>query len=406
MKMRISMFCILAMVASIRPMEIRQPLEQNPAILIAEIPAILIAASPQGSFDLAATLAPLKEEAQAIQQKIKAFDALLQQESWDEVVLKKVLEEYQELDEEIDVFPLRYQQLLSEVRFGYRMDRNADQLLGEHSALYCEVTFGLFKYRRMIADLTTANRIFKDVRSGMGSVHVPFSLFWVDDLKKYQRLAFSEYEGLQGYLNETAGDLLLHLSQGALYKAPQKKVQQKHALAVLDSELEQEESEMCQNFSMFKNMLRKTPLEEGDLQELSGGYQKLLDAKNRLQLFRESAPQCAFSKYETHVKKGRKLEQLYHQCFQAISTCERFGVKDLKEILAACALAEKVAQQKCEKKQNEDRWFLAGARKKGLVPQILIGEPRDRVSLFLGWSSQSKPLQEAVRAQVKKVVTV
>ncbi len=397
MRMWISLFFIVVMVARISSMEIRQPLEPNPAILIQQ--------SLPGSLELAAMLAPLKEEAQAIQKKIKAFNALMKQESWDEAVLKKVLEEYQELDEEVDVFPLRYQPLLSKARFGSRMDRGADQILGEHSALYSEVTFGLFKYMGVIFDIKKAYDAFKDVRSSLRSSQFPLCQCAVSDLQAYKKWSSSEYKGLQKYLNGTASFLLKKIKERNLYRDQEEEsVQEKQKLEALDFDFEQQREEFSQNASCVEGILERQSFEEFDMQKLSDGYEHLVAIKKRLQLLREAALKTAVLGKEIGVLRDRlhkKSEKLHRDCSHIVATCDRLGVKDLKEIFTTFAHAEKALQQRAETKRVTERWFLASFREKWLLPQFPIYHV-EHVSRLLIWDSESKPLQEAVRTQAKK----
>ena len=221
MRIGISMFLILAVVARVCPME----LQQNPASLLRVQQLRSLDFSDSRAVALAALLAPLKEEAQVIQKKMELFATLLKQERWNEAGVKETIAEYQELAKYVDTFPLRYQLLLSKVRFAYRMDRGADQLVKEHSTVFGDVTFGLSRYRGVMFHVKRACDTFEDVGESIRYSHLPLCRYAVSSLQTYQKWSSSEYKGLQNYLNETAELLLNHIRDRELDKDEQEKLE-------------------------------------------------------------------------------------------------------------------------------------------------------------------------------------
>ena len=405
MRMWISMFGILAVAASLSAMETRKEAAHSGQALVRNRAAGELLAGTDGLHDIEQKLAPLKKEAQSLQQKIKAFDARMQQERWDEVALKKVFEEYHELNEELDVFPLRYQAILSKVRFEYRLDRNADHLLEEHSTLYSEVIFGLFKYMGVMFDVKKAYGAFKDARSSIRNSRIPLCSFTVSDLQMYKKWSSSEYKGLQKYLNGTAHFLLKQIKERRLCKDQEEEIaQEKQKLEALDFAFEQQRQEFSQNASHVEGILERQSFEESDMQKLSEGYEHLVAIKKRLQLLKEAALKTPVLGKEIVVQRERlhkKSEKLHRDCSHIVATCDRLGVKDLKDFFTTFTLAEKALQQRAETKRVAQRWFLASFREKWLLPQFPSYHV-EQVSRLLVWDSESKPLQEAVRAQAKK----
>jgi hypothetical protein len=385
MRMRIGIFWILATVAPISPMDSERV--------------------PVNRGGIAATLAPLKEEAQLLQKKIKAFDLLMHQKQWDEAVLKKALDQYQELDVEVDGFPLRYESLLSDVRGQHRMDVSAHPVIREHSTLYSEVALGLVKYRVALFHMKKASTAFEDVQLSIRTPELPLSPSAVGTLRLYQNWSFPQYGGLQKYLKRTARLLLKELKEQSLYQdRHEESTQEKQKLEVLESNLEEHRQELSREISQIENRLKKVAFEEGDIQQVYDGYERVSDTKKRLELLKEAALHVSVLTPEIELKKKqihKKSEQLRQRCSGVIESWDRLGVKNLKEILITFTLAEKALYERAEKKRATQRWFLASWRERWSLPPFPMYHVEQAARLMI-WDSQSKPLQEAVRDQAKK----
>ncbi len=351
------------------------------------------------------TLSPLKEEAFDIHQKIKTFNALLQQEIWNETILNTVLEEYQKIDEKVDVFPLQYQPILNKVRLEYRLDRSADQLMSEYSTLFTKVTFGLSQYRGMMFDVKKAYSAFKDARLSIKNSSIPLCLFVVRDLEKYKKWSSEEYQGLQKYLNWTATFLLKEIKERKLCEDPNEEIkQEKQKLEEWRIGFEQQRQELSHNVSPVENLLEKPSFEQVDMHQLSERYEGLLGVKKRLQLLKEAALRSSVFDHEIEAQKRllhKKVEKLHQECSRVIDRCDRVKVKDLKEIFTTFECAEKALQQRVERKKVEQRLFLGNWRPRWLLPQFPNCHV-EKVSELVMWDSESQPLQDAVRAQAKK----
>jgi hypothetical protein len=263
-------------------------------------------------------LAPLKEEAQYLQEKMKAFDAFMQQEDWDEDVLKKLFEEYEELAEEIDIFPLRYWALLSEACFQHRLDRKADKLLEEHSTLYREVIFGLFKHNTVIFDSKKADRAFRDMQASLNRQDISVYAIAVSDLHTYKNWSSDQYKGIQRYINGRAEFFLKKLKERKLYKAWQPaKGYEAHKKERQDVSFERQREEFSQSA-------------ESDMHQLPEKHEHSVDAFN--------GP-------------------------------ER---RDIKNIFTTFTSGEKALEQRTEVKRVAQRWFLVDMREKWLRPQLLL----------------------------------
>jgi hypothetical protein len=350
-------------------------------------------------------LSPLQEDAQRIEAKTKAFDEFLKQEQWDEEALKKVLVAYQNLEEEVDTFPLRYRPLLDKLRHEYRMEKSVDGVIRAYAMILNEITFKLFKYIPLMFEFKEVDAICRDVHASLVHQHIPLNEFEISGLKKYQHWSWREYQGLQKYLNGRAATLLARIHHREELQQHHKEIEQEEErLSRCARELERYKQQVYENVLSVEDLVRKPVLEEADMHQLSERYEELVTAKKHLNTLKAVAENSSFvsckGKADQRKKLAQQLGALHEDCSSMVARCEHLRISELKNIFTTFAAAHKDSKEKKEKKQIEDRWFLADARKKWIVP--FPPYYVEHLSRLVVWNSECEPLQSAVRVQAKK----
>lgn len=390
---------ILLGVASVGSMEV-------PADLMREGISSSVEVKGQGSIEIVQKiLAPLREDAQRIETNIKTFDAFLQQPRWDEKAIKMIFVLYQNLDEEVDIFPLKYRSLLDRVRREYRADESVDSLIRYHTTVMKDITFSLCKYFGVMFDVKSAYDMFIDVRLSLRDPRLSLGECDVSRLRKYQHWSCGEYKGLQQYFNGLATVLLIRVEQRQLLKKHQEEmVEEEERLNSCVRELEEWKHQVYENVFAVEQVIKKPVIVDTDMQELSARYEELSAAKKRLEVLKESSHSTCSSVPKNIENKRKELvshsTELHENCSLMVARCEQLKISELRTIFTIFATAEKDIKEKKDKKPVEDRWFLAEVRRKWMVP--FPPYYVQQLSGLLGWNSDCKPLQTAVRDQAKK----